>query len=101
LADGFVISGYDEAQDNKSGAAQIWSSYHILAQIAEQEAESAADPTERRQTARDYRRLSRAAYRAFPGNPVLLKQFAALIVTAARLVPRARPLPIKPKPSPR
>ena len=36
----------------------------------------------RRQTAREYRRLERDAYRAFPGNRVSLKPFAQLIVSA-------------------
>jgi tetratricopeptide (TPR) repeat protein len=67
------------------GAAEIWKTYHILAQIAEREAAAFADAAaqdERRQAAREYRRLALDARRAFPGSRVMLKQRAPLILTA-------------------
>ena len=67
------------------GAATIWTTYTILAQIADREVAASADATvqtERRQAAREYRRLALNARRAFPGSRVMLKKFAPLIRAA-------------------
>ena len=66
------------------GVAEIWKAYHLLAQIAEQEADlspDSVDQQQRQQGAREYRRLARDAFRAFPGNKVSLKRFAPLILS--------------------
>jgi tetratricopeptide (TPR) repeat protein len=78
-------------QTLEPGAAQIWRTYHILADIAEQEAEAGVQPERRRQQARAYRLQSQAAYRDFPGNQPFLKQLAPLILAAcAALAPTQR-----------
>ena len=72
-------------QTLEPGVAEIWKSYGLLAQIAEQEAAVSQDrdyQQQQRQAAREYRRLARDAYRAFPGNKVSLKPFAPLILNA-------------------
>lgn len=62
------------------GAARIWTTYELLAQIAEREA--AADnhlKAERQVQARDYRCRARDAKRNFPGTRHELRQSAELI----------------------
>jgi tetratricopeptide (TPR) repeat protein len=73
-------------QTLEPGAAEIWKTYDLLAEISEQEAEVSSDtaqPEERRPSARDYRRLALDAYRAFPGSrTMLLRKFAHSILVA-------------------
>ena len=70
--------------------------YHILAEIAEQEAATAADDrlkTECQAQARDYRRRARDAKRNFPGTRHKLRRYAELIavtVAACAGQPKAR-----------
>jgi len=67
------------------GIAETWKNYELLAKIAEQEADapgSSAYKQERRQTARNCRRLALDTYRSFPGNRVLLRQCKHMILVA-------------------
>jgi tetratricopeptide (TPR) repeat protein len=64
-------------------AAEIWKTYNILAGIAEQEANLAADGPERarlRAQAKEHRRLAREAKRHYPGTRHELRQHAPLIL---------------------
>jgi tetratricopeptide (TPR) repeat protein len=65
------------------GAAAIWSTYNILAQIAEKEAEAESDSrrkVELQGQARENRRLGREAKRNFAGTRYQLRQHAPLIL---------------------
>ncbi len=65
------------------GAAEIWRTYALLADIAEKEAEAAPDDrlkAERHAQAREYRRLAREARRDFAGTRHQLRKYAPLIV---------------------
>jgi len=53
------------------GAVEIWKTYHVLAEIADQQS--------RRSEAAEYRRLAREAKRNFPGTRHELRRFAELI----------------------
>jgi len=76
-------------QTLEPGVAEIWKSYNLLADIAEQEA--IAQPAARQQ-AENYRRRARDAYRAFPGHRTQLRRFAGLILLAhAACAPPRRP----------
>lgn len=62
------------------GSAEIWKTHTLLAAIAEQEA--TADPARAAELvdeAEDWRRQSRAAFRAFPGSRQALRRFAPLL----------------------
>ena len=63
------------AQTLDPGAAQIWKTYAILAEIAEDEA--------RPQEAADYRRLAREAKRQFPGTAQDVRRYTSLIAAVA------------------
>ena len=65
------------------GAATIWTTYNILAKIADQEAAEAPDARRAaalRAEARAHRRLARDARRAFPGTRTQLRRFAPVVV---------------------
>jgi len=69
------------------GAAEIWTTYNILANIANTEASLTADShlqAELRAQVRDYRRLARGAQRGFPGTRQGLKKFLPLIVATLK-----------------
>jgi len=65
------------------GAAEIWKTYGLLAEIAENEAEIASEgglKAQRQAEARQYRRLARDAKRNFPGTRHELRRRAPLIL---------------------
>ena len=65
------------------GAAEIWVTYNILAQIADREAEATTEDRLKAglcAEAREYRRLARDAKRNFAGTRHELRQFAPVIV---------------------
>lgn len=65
------------------GAAQIWTTYSILAEIAEKEAQAAPDADKKAELqaqASEHRRLAREAQRNFAGTRHELKQHAPLIL---------------------
>ncbi len=67
------------------GAAQIWTTYNILAQIAEQEAQAATGARQKadlQTQAGEYRRLAREAKRNFAGTRHELLQLAPVILGA-------------------
>jgi tetratricopeptide (TPR) repeat protein len=67
------------------GAAEIWTTYNILAEIADEEAAACADASRRLQLqaeAREHRRRARDAKRNFAGTRQELRQFAPLILAA-------------------
>lgn len=66
------------------GAAEIWTTYNILAKVAEKEAETTSDSrlkTGLQTQAREYRRLARDGKRNFAGTGHELQQLAPLILT--------------------
>lgn len=78
------------------GAAEIWKTYNILAQIADREAEACTEDRLKaglRAKASEYRRLARDAKRNFAGTRHELRQFAPIIlatVAACAGQPEAR-----------
>jgi tetratricopeptide (TPR) repeat protein len=69
------------------GAAAIWKTYNILAEIAEKEAEIASEgglKAQRQAEARQYRRLARDAKRKFAGTRHELRRLAGLILATVR-----------------
>ena len=74
----------NDRTNEPAGAAQIWTTYHILAQIADQEAAGAPDAPRAaalRAEARSQRRLALDARRAFPGTRTQLRRFAPVVLT--------------------
>ncbi len=72
---------------------EIWKTYHILVQIAEQKAESAENPSAWKNLAREYRRKSQKAYCDFSGNTVVIKEFAQGIFAACAAIQNQRLYP--------
>ncbi len=65
------------------GAAQIWTTYDILADVADAEAADSANHSSKAQLriqAREYRRLAREAKRNYPGTRHELRQHCRLVV---------------------
>ncbi|WGS85637.1 CHAT domain-containing protein [Methylomonas sp. UP202] len=62
-------------------AAEIWKSYGLLADIAALQVATSNDPVDLLRQAQTYRRQARETYRAYPGNQVLLRQWARVILS--------------------
>lgn len=62
------------------GAAEIWKSYGVLADIAARQAAAGGDSADLLRQAQVYRRQARETYRAYPGNRVFLQKYAFLIL---------------------
>ncbi|NJA04263.1 CHAT domain-containing protein [Methylococcaceae bacterium WWC4] len=62
------------------GAAEIWKSYQVLANIAARQAAAVGDAADLLRQAQVYRRQARETYRAYPGNRVFLQNYAFLIL---------------------
>ncbi len=65
------------------GAAEIWSTYNILAEITDREAAATADPTRRQQLtdqARQHRQAARQAKRNFAGTQYQMQQIMPFVV---------------------
>jgi len=79
-----ALSLAEEALDLKhtleSGAAEIWKSYGLLADIAARQAAASGDAAALLCRAQTYRRQARETYLAYPGNRVVLRQWAGLIL---------------------
>jgi tetratricopeptide (TPR) repeat protein len=74
------------------GAADIWTTYSILADIADSESDASSDlgrQSDLRQQARDYRRLARQAQRAFAGTRHEVREHAPLILRTVGAVTNA------------
>ncbi|WP_445371605.1 tetratricopeptide repeat protein [Methylomonas sp. HW2-6] len=68
------------SQGLEPGITEVWKIYHLLAEIATRQAEAGGAPDTLLQQARNYRRLAREAYKAYPGNRVFLQNYAFLIL---------------------
>lgn len=76
-------------QTLEPGAAQIWTTYNLLAQIATQEAQATSDvrrQAELQAQAREHRRLGRQAQLNFPGTRHELRKHLPVIVGAIMAV---------------
>lgn len=67
-------------QTLEPGAAQIWKSYGLLADITARQVATGGDSAALQRQAQTYRRQAREAYRAYPGNRVFLQGYAFLIL---------------------
>ncbi|MDT4332190.1 CHAT domain-containing protein [Methylomonas sp. MS20] len=67
-------------QTLEPGAAMIWTTYHVLAEIAARQAAASGDVAVLLRQAQVNRLQAREAYRAYPGNRVFLQKYAFLIL---------------------